>query len=630
MDNNYLNGLLKRFLQKSSRKRRIFFLICDGIFICISLYLAFWLRFEAMIPEQYFPGFYYALATAVVIKLSFLAVVGTYNFSWGLFGLREAIQLGSAILASSAVFGGLMMWLRHWPPFAGFPRGVLLIDFVLTISLLAGLRISKRVAKEVILRRNGNKGRKKKILIVGAGEAGVQVCKEMFHHPKSEYKPVGFIDDDPAKKGLSIQGVRVIGGREKIPEVLEAVEVDDILIAIPSAESKEIRRIVETIRKSGWKSDVKILPGLLSLFNGKVSITDIEDIQIEDLLGREKIEVDFGMIRRFVQGKRILITGAGGSIGSELVRTSLRFGPERVVAVDIDETELFNLEHEIRASNSIFMKVIADIRDEKKISSLFEEVRPQIVIHSAAYKHVPLLEEFPEEAVKTNIHGTKILAEQALAQKVDKFVNISTDKAINPTSVMGASKRAGEEMLRVMNSRGKTKFISVRFGNVLGSRGSVIPLFKQQLKRGGPVTVTHREMKRYFMAVSEAVLLVLAAAAMGEGGEAFVLDMGEPIKIDDLARDMIRLTGKEPDVDIPIVYTGVRPGEKLVEELLGGEEGSETTALRKIFRARNHKCHDEKELMDKIEKLIRICHERCEKEAILGLLKEIVPTYKPN
>lgn len=252
------------------------------------------------------------------------------------------------------------------------------------------------------------------------------------------------------------------------------------------------------------------------------------------------------------------------------------------------------------------------------------------MIHSAAYKHVPLLEEFPEEAVKTNIHGTKILAEQALAQKVDKFVNISTDKAINPTSVMGASKRAGEEMLRVMNSRGKTKFISVRFGNVLGSRGSVIPLFKQQLKRGGPVTVTHPEMKRYFMAVSEAVLLVLAAAAMGEGGEAFVLDMGEPIKIDDLARDMIRLTGKEPDVDIPIVYTGVRPGEKLVEELLGGEEGIETTALRKIFRARNHKCHDEKELMDKIEKLIRICHERCEKEAILGLLKEIVPTYKPN
>ncbi|MGQ9860252.1 MAG: SDR family NAD(P)-dependent oxidoreductase [Thermodesulfobacteriota bacterium] len=583
-----------------------------------------------MIPEQYFPGFYYALATALVIKLSVLAVVGTYNFSWGLFGLREAIQLGSAILASCAVFGGLMMWLRHWPPFAGFPRSVLLIDFVLTISLLAGLRISKRVAKEVILRRNGNKGRKKKILIVGAGEAGVQVCKEMFHHPKSEYKPVGFIDDDPAKKGLSIQGVSVIGGREKIPEVLEAVEVDDILIAIPSAGSKEIRRIVETIRKSGWKSDVKILPGLLSLFNGKVSITDIEDIQIEDLLGRGKIEVDFGMIRPFVQGKRILITGAGGSIGSELVRTSLRFGPERVVAVDIDETELFNLEQVIGTSNSMFVKVIADIRDEKKISSLFEEVRPQIVIHSAAYKHVPLLEEFPEEAVKTNIHGTKILAEQALAQKVEKFVNISTDKAINPTSVMGASKRAGEEMLRVMNSRGKTKFISVRFGNVLGSRGSVIPLFKQQLKRGGPVTVTHPEMKRYFMAVSEAVLLVLAAAAMGEGGESFVLDMGEPIKIDDLARDMIRLTGKEPDVDIRIVYTGVRPGEKLVEELLGGEEGSETTAVRKIFRARNHKCHDEKELMDKIEKLIRICHERCEKEAILGLLKEIVPTYKPN
>lgn len=630
MGNNNMKTLLEQLFRKTNWKRRAFFVIFDTALMIISLYLAFWLRFEGAIRQEYFPGFYYALALALVIKLSLLALLGMYNFSWGLFGLREAIQLASAIVTSSALFGWLMMWLRHREPFSGFPRGVLLIDFVLTMCLLGGLRVSKRLVREIILKRNGRKDVRKKTLIVGAGEAGVQVCKEMFHHPKSDYQPVGFIDDDPAKKGLSIQGVRVLGGREKIPNVLEKLDVDEILIAIPSAESRQIRGIVEIIRKSEKKPSVKILPGLLDLFEGVVRLGYVEEIQIEDLLGREKVEISFDMIRRFVQGKKLLITGAGGSIGSELVRKCLKFEPELLAALDIDETELFNLEQALAARDSRFVKVVGDIRDPNKISRLFERYTPQIVIHAAAYKHVPVLEDFPEEAIKTNVWGTKILAEQALATGVEKFVNISTDKAVNPTSVMGTSKRAAEEMLRLMNLRGKTKFISVRFGNVLGSRGSVIPIFRGQIKRGGPVTVTHPEIKRYFMDTSEAVLLVLEAAALGEGGEAFVLDMGEPVKIDDLAREMIRLSGKEPDVDIPIIYTGLRPGEKLFEELLGAEEGSEPTAVKKIFKARSHNHRDEELLMNKIEKLINVCHEGCEKEAIKGLLKEIVPTYKPN
>ena len=329
--------------------------------------------------------------------------------------------------------------------------------------------------------------------------------------------------------------------------------------------------------------------------DGNVTLADIKEVRVEDLLGRDKVEIDFAAIREFLNRKRVLITGAGGSIGSELARTVLQFEPRSTALLDIDETELFYLMNRFRGAASEVFPVMADIRDRAKMESVFAEFRPEIVLHSAAYKHVPVLESYPEEAVKTNVLGTKIMGELALKFGVSKFVYISTDKAVNPTSVMGATKRVGEEMLRVLNGRNGTKFISVRFGNVLGSRGSVIPVFEDQIKRGGPVTVTHPEMKRYFMATSEAVLLVLEAAAVGEGGEAYILDMGEPIKILDLAREMIRLSGHEPDVDIPIVFSGLRPGEKLFEELLGAEEGSEPTEHARIFKARNPKVRPDEE-----------------------------------
>jgi len=375
---------------------------------------------------------------------------------------------------------------------------------------------------------------------------------------------------------------------------------------------------------------IKVLPGIIDLINGNVDLSDIKEVQVEDLLGREKVEIDFEAIRSFLTGKRILITGAGGSIGSELARSVQQFEPETSILLDIDETELFYLVNRLKSTKAKIVPCLGNIRDPGTVEKIFDEFGPQIVLHAAALKHVPILEFYPDEAVKTNILGTKILAEQALRCGVERFINISTDKAINPTSIMGVSKRIGEELLKAFNARKGTLFVSVRFGNVLGSRGSVIPLFKEQIRRGGPVTVTHPEMKRYFMAISEAVLLVLEAGAIGKDGETYILDMGEPVKITDLAKEMIRLSGYEPDVDIPIVFSGLRAGEKLYEELLGAEEGSEPTEHAKIFKARSSRRFDENKIRADVERLIEMCQDGCRRNDLIDLLMEIVPTYRPG
>ncbi len=419
------------------------------------------------------------------------------------------------------------------------------------------------------------------MLIVGAGSAGAQIVQEMLGSRKSTHFPMGFIDDDESKQGVFIHGVRVLGNRGDIPKILGGNGIDEILIALPSAHSKDIREIVELVRKTSKNKRTKVLPGIHDVIEGKVSLTDIKDIEVEDLLGRDPVKIDFEKIREFLKGKRVLVTGAGGSIGGELAKTVAQFEPAKLILLDNDETELFYAVNNLKRIVPNLMPVVGSVRDESKMTRVFERLRPEIVLHAAALKHVPILEHYPDEAIKTNIRGTRIMGEAAMRYGTERFVNISTDKAINPTSVMGATKRVGEELLRVLNSMNGTKFISVRFGNVLGSRGSVIPLFKEQIRKGGPVTVTHAEMKRYFMAISEAVLLVLEAAATGQGGEAYILDMGNPVKIDDLARDMIRLSGLEPDVDIPIVYTGLRAGEKLFEELIGSAEDSEKTENEK-------------------------------------------------
>jgi FlaA1/EpsC-like NDP-sugar epimerase len=507
---------------------------------------------------------------------------------------------------------------------------VLLLDYIFTFGLIGSLRISKRVAKEYLNKTGKQRRGRTKILIIGAGGAGEQIGREMLNSKKSKYFPIGFIDDDPAKQGLSIHGIKVLGTRKEIPTILKNDHIDEVLVAIPSSSSKDIRQIVEIIRNSEEAKKIKILPGIMDLVDGNVTLSDIQEIQVEDLLGREPVEIDYSAIRGFLNGKCTLITGAGGSIGGELSRTVLQFEPKKIILLDIDETELYYLMNRIKSTSIETVPVIGDIRDRTKMEAVFEQYRPQVIFHAAAYKHVPILEYYPDEAVKTNIIGTRLLGELAIKYKVERFVNISTDKAINPKSVMGATKRISEEILKALNGKNETKFISVRFGNVVGSRGSVIPVFKEQIKKGGPVTVTHPEMKRYFMVTSEAVLLVLEAAATGQGGEAYVLDMGEPVKIVDLAREMIKLSGHEVDVDIAIVYSGLRPGEKLFEELLGAEEGSQPTEYPKIFKVKTQREWTENVLWESVDQLKILCENNCKREDIIEVMKTIVPTYKPD
>jgi len=626
----YFNGFLEQLLRVSMLKRRLFFLLTDSALISFSIYIAFWLRFDGAIPSPFVDNLKYYVALALGIKLILLLIHGLYDISWRFFGLKDLLKLFSAITLASVALWLAFLSLRAYLPTLVLPRSVLLVDYVLTMGLIGTLRISKRAFIEYVSKAGRMRQGRTRTLIVGAGEAGSAIGRDMLVGRKSTYFPVGYIDDDISKKGMSVHGIKVLGTRNDIPGLLKANAVDEVLIAIPSVHSKDIRAVVEIIRNSGGPAKIKVLPGILDLVAGNVALSDIKEVRVEDLLGRDTVEIDFAAIREFLNRKRVLITGAGGSIGSELARTVLQFEPRSVALLDIDETELFYLMNRFRGAATETFPVIADIRDRTKIESIFAEFRPEIILHSAAYKHVPVLESYPEEAVKTNILGTKILGELALKFKVEKFVYISTDKAINPTSVMGATKRVGEEMLRILNGRNGTRFISVRFGNVLGSRGSVIPVFEDQIKRGGPVTVTHPEMKRYFMATSEAVLLVLEAAAVGEGGEAYVLDMGEPIKILDLAREMIRLSGREPDVDIPIVFTGLRPGEKLFEELLGAEEGSEPTEHLRIFKARNPRIKPDEETFKRIETLINVCRDGNDRGCIIRGLMDIVPTYKPQ
>ena len=441
--------------------------------------------------------------------------------------------------------------------------------------------------------------------------------------------PVGFVDDSPAKRGVIIHNLKVLGKISEIPEIVKEHQIEEMIIALPSAGSKAVREAVEMGRKAGLKK-VKIIPSITELINGEVSIGKIKEVEIEDLLGREPVSLDTRAIENFIQNKVVLITGAAGSIGSELCRQVAKFRPSQLLLLDQDETGIFNISEELEDKFprlKIFSE-ICDIQDEEKIEQIFSHYHPNVIFHAAAYKHVPLMEVHSDEAVKNNVFGTKIVAESAIKYGVEKFIFVSTDKAVNPTSVMGATKRVGEMICQNLNQKNSTKFISVRFGNVLDSRGSVIPIFREQIKKGGPVEVTHPEMKRYFMMTSEACLLVMEAGAMGRGGEVFVLDMGEPVKILDLAKEMIRLSGFEPDKDIPIVFTGVRPGEKLFEEILTAEEGTIATQNQKIFMAKLSRV-DENKLNQVLENL-REAVKKSNREEIVNILKQLIPSYQPD
>ena len=606
----------------------LFFLFGDIFLLTLSLWLSFLIRFDGSIPHVYFRVFPLYLMISLGIKLAAFESYRLYNISWSLVSIYELIAVFKACTMSSLLIVSLSFFLRDIRIFGMVPRSVLLIDYLLTLFFISAFRSIRRIQWQMFKKKALTAN--KKVLVVGAGNAGEQLVRDMLRTPKAGLFPVGFIDDDPAKRGISIHGVKVLGNRYDIPRIVRKYKIQEIIIAMPSVPSHEIKSIVDIARETELKS-IKILPSLNDIFTRKVGISDVRDIRVEDLLGRDPVVIDTEAIESYIGGRTVLITGAGGSIGSELARQITRFKPQSIILLDQEETELFFIRREMKnlAPDIDIAPIICDIRDHSKLERVFARYLPEVVFHAAAYKHVPMMEENPDEAVKNNIIGTLNLAEIAIKFGTEKFVLISTDKAVNPTSVMGASKRVAEMLAIKLNERGITKFVAVRFGNVLGSRGSVIPIFQEQIKRGGPVTVTHPEMKRYFMTISEAVLLVLQAGFMGDGGEVFVLDMGEPVKIVDLAKELIKLNGLEPDVDIPIVFTGLRPGEKLFEELLTAEEGSIATSHSKIYVARINYESNSETLLKRIEELEHLA-DRGDNTGIIKVLMELLPRYRPD
>jgi len=619
--------MIKEILvKKRSFFRLFFFLISDIILVFLSVLLAFLIRFEGSIPERYFLNIAGLIFFSVLFTIPVFYFFKLYFFSWAYVSTEELINLIKATSLSFLLLTATYFILRDHHLFSGFPRSTLFITYFFIFLLCGALRFAKRIYLEIFPR--GKREEKINVLIVGAGNLGEQILRGIKSLPKSQYFPVGFVEDDPTKQGILIHGLKVLGKIKDIPKIAKENLIEEMIIALPYG-SKEIREAVKLGRKAKIKK-IKILPSIGDLISGEVPLARLKEIDVEDLLGREPIELDRKLIANFIKEKVVLITGAAGSIGSELSKQVASFSPSLLLILDQDETGIFNLFNELKEKfpKQEIKSIICDIRDEEKIKKIFQEFKPKIVFHAAAYKHVPLMEEHPDEAVKNNIFGTEIVAKVALENDCEKFIFISTDKAVNPTSIMGATKRIGEMICQVLNQKGKTKFISVRFGNVLDSRGSVIPIFKEQIKAGGPVTVTHPEMKRYFMLNSEACLLVMEAGAIGKGGEVFVLDMGKPIRILDLAREMIKLAGFEPDKEIPITFIGPRPGEKLFEEVLTAEEGTSATKYKRILIAKLKEPNEEK-LRNGLERL-KDAVKRNDKNEIVKIFKELIPSYSPK
>ena len=539
---------------------------------------------------------------------------------WSVAGVREALHVVAACgLASLVQIAGMMLLQLS------VPRSFFLVSFAALCAEELGIRLSYRVVISLF----GNHSRKaaKRIMIVGAGTSGSVILKEMTTSSLVNGCVVCFVDDDKNKAGKFLNGVPVAGNRNDIPRLAEEYRIDEIYIAIPSASAKERKAIIEICRETGCQ--VKILPGIYQLINGEVSIAKLRNVEIEDLLGRDPIRVNLDEIMGYVSGKVVLVTGGGGSIGSELCRQVASHNPKQLIIFDIYENNAYDIQLELKEKypDLDLVVLIGSVRNTHRIETVFEKYRPDIVYHAAAHKHVPLMEDSPNEAIKNNVFGTYKTAKAADKYGTKRFVLISTDKAVNPTNIMGASKRMCEMVVQMMNARSKTDFVAVRFGNVLGSNGSVIPLFKKQIEQGGPVTVTHPDIIRYFMTIPEAVSLVLQAGAYAKGGEIFVLDMGEPMKILDLAKNLIRLSGYTPDVDIPIVFTGLRPGEKLYEELLMNEEGMQDTPNKLIHIGKPIE-FDMAYFEHQLEELYAIANR--DTESIKEVVRMMVPTYVPE
>ena len=608
--------------KKLERHGRLIVLLWDAVAISTAYFLAFYLRFDFDLPPAEVYVFLVTLPIVVSIRLAAFYYFGLYNGIWRYASMADLTAIFKGILTSQVFVMAAVLFVQH----AHFPRSVLIISPFIAFIFIGGIRFAIRATRHVRYPEVGDKH--SRMLIFGAGDLGEAVLRDLQRNPGC-YSVVGFLDDDALKHGRSIHGVKVLGGRDKIAEIIKRYQVDEVLVAVNHSRGKLITDLINVYNAAGRPSKVefKTLPTMNELISKKRLAPDIRKIDVTDLMHRRIVDINMALVKAGVKDKVVLVTGAGGTIGGELARQVLELGPRKIVLLENHNTALFYIDKELREkgyANKI-VSVPGDIRDESLLKNLFETHKPAWVLHAAAHKHVALMEDNPQEAVKNNTLGTYMLAKTAAAYGVERFLNISTDKAVRPTSVMGVSKRLGEMALRELSGKSGTKFMSVRFGNVLGSSGSVVKIFQEQILSGGPVTVTHPDVIRYFMTTEEAVSLVLNAAAMGEGGEIFLLNMGEPVKIVDLARNMIVLNGLVPDKDIEIKFTGLKPGEKMYEELFREEDIRKDTGHADIFAAVPSEA-DARLTAERREDLQRLAA-GADNAAMLGKIKELVPVY---
>jgi FlaA1/EpsC-like NDP-sugar epimerase len=618
------------------RNHRFYIILTADVVIFITAFVtAYLLRFDFILEPVYRAQVMKMLPLLLPGKLAIFFLFGLYRGMWRYTNMVDLWKLAQASLVSTVYYAAFTFVVFG---FQGVPRSVFLIDGLLTLIICSGLRVGIRFFYAAFPRVNsfssvsdtGSRPKTKSILIIGAGGAGEKVFREITDNPRLNYQVVGFLDDDRSKWQRSLHGRKVYGGIEMLPEVTGREKIDEVLIAIPSATGQQMRRIIEICQRCEVR--YRTLPEIGAIIDGKVSIKNLRDVKYEDLLRRPPVKLDTAEIRRYLQGKRVLISGAGGSIGSELCRQIIRFDPKEVTLVDSSEANLYSiqmgLQHELKFLR--YRCILGQVQDRPLMDGIFSRCLPQIIFHAAAYKHVPMLEKNPWQAIFNNVLGTQVITEMAIKYKTERFVLVSTDKAVRPTNVMGASKRLAELMIEAQNGNG-TRFMAVRFGNVIGSSGSVLPLFRRQLEQGGPITVTHPEVTRYFMTIPEAAQLILQAGGLGEGGEIFILEMGTPVKIAEMAAELVRLSGKEPGKDVEIIFTGLREGEKIYEELITQGEGIVATEHEKILVLRpigfNGK-HGRKEFAQWLDGAIKELHSIAsahDADGIRNKLREILP-----
>ncbi|MDK0859970.1 nucleoside-diphosphate sugar epimerase/dehydratase [Clostridium perfringens] len=615
-------------MSKISKLKGFLLVLIDMALINIAYIFSMLVRFAfnepvlGDIPTEQWNLYFKWMPLIVIIYIILLAFFKMYKSLWSFAGLDEVMKGVAACIIGCLTNIIVMIFINP-----RIPMMVTLSAGILTMVLTIGFRLSFRMYRRLVIygTLRGVESQKN-VLIVGAGSCGRLVINEMKRETGAGFKPIGVIDDDRSKLGTYINGVKVLGNRNNIKNIVKNKKIDLILIAIASITSDEKKKIIEACHET--KVKVKIMPGIYEMIDGKVNLTKMRDVDLRDLLGREEVKLSKDEIANYLNNKIVLVTGGGGSIGSELCRQIASFKPKKLLILDIYENNAYDIQNELKRSMPELdqFTIIASVRDKKRLRKIFKEFKPDVVFHAAAHKHVPLMEENSEEAIKNNIVGTLNVAECADEFNAEKFVLISTDKAVNPTNIMGATKRMCEMIVQAMNKKSKTDYVAVRFGNVLGSNGSVIPLFKKQIKNGGPVTLTHKDIIRYFMLIPEAAQLVLQAGAFAKGGEIFILDMGEPVRIYDLAKKLIKLSGFEPEKDIKIEVTGLRPGEKLYEEILMSEEGLTKTQHDKIFIGVPSD-FEINEIKKNIDELIFVALNK-DKESLKKKMKEFVPTFK--